>query len=138
MINTVCLCGSTRFMDHFNTANIELTSRGLSVITISMNLSRDDKGDQQDAALKNFLDLVHLNKILRADAAFIVGVPDDIYIGHSTAREILWANMQGKPCLEQRASWDSNYENIRYGGNDLSLVTKAKKVLGLIPALKAI
>lgn len=86
-MNTVCLCGSTRFVDQFHEANIELTKRGISVITIAMVVEPDKPG------LKELLDLVHFNKILRADAVVVVGTG---YIGHSTAREILWADMQDR------------------------------------------
>ena len=84
------MCGSTRYAAQFAEANVELTKRGLSVITVSMYLPRDMKtGDQKDQGLKDYLDLVHLNKILMADAIFVVG--EDGYIGRSTAKEILWA-----------------------------------------------
>lgn len=95
-INTVCLCGSTRYLEDFTAANVELTKRGLSVITISMALVGEQQKEQ--AALKELLDLVHFNKILRADAVVVVGAG---YVGFSTAREILWADMQGKPIYPQ-------------------------------------
>lgn len=91
-MNTVCLCGSTRFLNEFQEANIELTKLGLTVITISMAMPKQPENDKEDG-LKHLLDLVHLNKILKSDAIVVVG---DGYIGESTAREILWATMQGK------------------------------------------
>lgn len=97
--NTVCLCGSTRFQENFAQANIELTNRGLSVITISMAMPRRQlDGSHEESVQKEMLDLVHMNKILRADAVFVVGTG---YIGRSTAREILWAIMQGKMIVSQ-------------------------------------
>src|SRR5580700_11149100 len=94
-INTVCLCGSTKFLDAFAEANVELTRRGLSVLTISMALPKESgEVKAEEKPLKELLDLVHFNKILRSDAVVVVG---DGYIGFSTAREILWADMQGKP-----------------------------------------
>jgi hypothetical protein len=130
MNNTVCLCGSTRFIDDFNRANIELTKRGLSVITISMALPKNEQGSEEEVGLKKFLDLVHLNKILRADAIFVVG---DGYIGESTAREILWAEMHGKSIVEQRRchSWDNAAHCIRSSSWFSSIVPNAKRVLGL-------
>jgi len=117
-INTICLCGSTRFLDDFQRANIEFTARGLSVITISMALPRQPDGTHKESMLKHTLDLVHMNKILRSDAIFIVG---DGYIGLSTAREILWANMQNKAMLAQWTynddAWDRIVDEIRYGSD---------------------
>lgn len=130
--NTVCLCGSTRYLETFHTANVELTRRGLTVITISMALPRNEAGDQDDEALKELLDLVHFNKILRADAIFLVAN----YIGRSTAREVLWAEMQGKPIVEwARCSnnWDIAANSIRAGSWYPGVVAKAKQVLGLKP-----
>lgn len=93
MINTVTLCGSTRFAADFAECNRELTKRGISVITISFAAEKDVDGVEKEQGVKELLDLVHLNKILRSDAIVIVG---DGYIGFNTAREILWADMQGK------------------------------------------
>lgn len=94
-INTICLCGSTRFRAKFDEANRELTKRGLSVISISFALEKDAAGNEKEPAVKELLDLVHFNKILRADAVVIVSDASS-YIGFSTSREILWAEMQGK------------------------------------------
>lgn len=118
-INTITLCGSTRFLPQFQEANVELTRRGFSVMTISMALPRETqveiKGNQP---LKELLDLVHFNKILRADAIFVVH-DESQYIGFSTAREILWADMQGKSLfwmgdhLRDANPWDLHYADIR-------------------------
>jgi len=129
--NTVCLCGSTRFLKDFDEANRELTSRGLTVLTISMCLPKNEQGNEDDAALKELLDLVHLNKILRSDAVLIVG---DGYIGKSTAREILWAHMQGKSIVAQSdccRSWDNVAGAVRAGNWVTHIVPKAKEILGL-------
>src|SRR5258705_249348 len=114
MNTTVCLCGSTRFIEQFNKANIELSKRGLSVITISMCLPKNEQGTETEAALKELLDLVHLNKIMRADAVYVVG---EGYIGRSTAREILWAEMQSKPVIVQKTGhgWDQEAHCIKHG-----------------------
>jgi hypothetical protein len=106
-INTICLCGSTRYMADFQAANHELTKLGFSVITISMALPKESgEMKPEDQPLKELLDLVHFNKILRADAVLIVGVDTEVippkgYCGFSTAREALWADMQGKPIVCQ-------------------------------------
>ncbi len=103
MINTVCLCGSTRFIEGFHHVNRELTKRGYSVISISFAAEKDAAGNEKEQHVKELLDLVHFNKILRSDAVVIVG---DGYIGFSTAREILWAQMQGKPIFWARSDID--------------------------------
>jgi hypothetical protein len=130
MNTTVCLCGSTRFIEQFNTANIELSKRGLSVITISMCLPKNEQGTETEAALKELLDLVHLNKIMRADAVFIV---DDRDVGRSTAREILWAEMQNKPVIVRKPTygWDQEAHCIKHGVVDTYIYPKAREVLGL-------
>jgi len=97
-VNTVCLCGSTRFKRDFDKANRALTLQGLSVITISFAAEKDETGLEKEPAAKELLDLVHLNKILRSDAVLVVG---DGYVGFSTAREMLWADMHGKPLHAQ-------------------------------------
>lgn len=129
-MNTICLCGSTRFVADFQTANIELTKRGLAVITISMALPKNEQGSEDEASLKELLDLVHLNKILRADAVFVVG---DGYIGRSTARELLWAGMHSKPivCQASGKNWDQTAIALAAGYGDPIAVTRARAVLGL-------
>lgn len=132
MNNTVCLCGSTRFVEQFAQANIELSKRGLSVITISMCLPKNEQGTEVESALKELLDLVHLNKIMRADAVYVVG---DGYIGRSTAREILWAEMQGKPVIVRSPTylWDQEAHSVRHSIVDTYVYAKAREVLGLTP-----
>jgi hypothetical protein len=128
MNNTVCLCGSTKYLDAFHRANVELTKRGLSVITISMALPRNEDGSQEDAALKEMLDLVHFNKILRADAVFLVAD----YMGRSTAREVIWASMQGKPVIEwshQYDDWDMAAESIKSGSWRPGVIVDASRTL---------
>lgn len=130
MINTVCLCGSTRFLDEFHEANVELTKRGLSVVTISMCLPRNDQDAQEDANLKELLDLVHLNKILRSDAVFVVG---DGYVGRSTEREILWAEMQGRPVVARHPAynWNQEFTYVRCGILDNWIYVRDREVLGI-------
>jgi hypothetical protein len=145
-INTVCLCGSTRYLDDFATANIELTKRGFAVLSISMAMPKKGieevpaflakpgsvTSEEQSPGLKRLLDLVHLNKILRSDAVFVVG---DGYIGESTACEILWAEMHGKPIIWQRyfgvPDWEEVERRVRQGFSSPNVMTAARKVLGL-------
>jgi hypothetical protein len=115
MMNTVCLCGSTRFIELFDEANRELSKCGLTVISISMNLPTNEQHEQTDRFLKELLDLVHLNKILRSDAVFVLD--KDGYIGRSTAREIVWARMHDKPVIQysRMTSWSNGARNIQCG-----------------------
>ena len=128
-VNTVCLCGSTRFAHLFQEANVELSKRGFSVITISMAAEKDESGNEKEPALKEVLDLVHLNKILRSDAVFVVG---DGYVGFSTAREIIWADMQGKPVIWQSyvgRDYDDLVRRLRQGFHSPGVFDKARAVL---------
>lgn len=129
MSNTViCLCGSTRFLSDFETANKELTKLGLAIISISMVMPKQEAAGEE--ALKHLLDLVHLNKILRSDAVFIVG---NGYFGLSTAREILWAEMLNKPVISQWTthSWQNAAHCLRYGSFTTDIFPKARERLGL-------
>ena len=130
-LNSVCLCGSTRFLEDFRTANLELTSCGLTVVTMA---ATDEEGAgwvKTRPGKKTLFDLVHLNKILKTDAVVVVG---DGYIGESTSREILWANMQGKLIYEVRfaQTWEELARAI-YQGEDwessFHLIQKAKDIL---------
>jgi hypothetical protein len=134
-INTITLCGSTRFLSHFDAANIELTRQGLSVISISMALPKNEQGNEFEEGLKQYLDLVHFNKILRSDGIFIVGTG---YIGKSTAREILWAHMQNKAIVTEWAmnrynnKWEYAAASLRSGTQENEMVRQAKHVIGLL------
>lgn len=129
MALSVCLCGSTKFIDKFNEANIELTRRGFSVVTISMALPKREDGTEENEALKVLLDLVHLNKILMCDAVFIVSD----YMGFSTAREVVWASMHNKPIHMRIPSytWDQEAHTLRVDYCDTGILPKAKAILGL-------
>ena len=94
-------------------------------------LSKNAQRSEDESGLKELLDLVHLNQILRADAVLVVG---DGYIGHSTAREILWASMQGKPvhyCTSIRG-WGAVAKAVAEGHDNTELaVSAARQKLGL-------
>jgi hypothetical protein len=89
----VCLCGSTRFMQAFQNANLRETLAGKIVLSIGC----DTKSDQ-DLALgpvdKTALGLLHLFKIDLADEILVLNVGG--YVGESTQIEIDYARMQGK------------------------------------------
>ena len=89
----VCLCGSTRFMQAFQDANLRETLAGKIVLSIGCDAKSD-----QDLALgpvdKTILDLLHLFKIDLTDEILVLNV--DGYVGESTQREIDYARMVGK------------------------------------------
>src|ERR1700761_5564370 len=106
---TVCLCGSTKFMRDFESANVELTKRGHSVFTVSMALTGEKQRDSDEAfGLKVMLDLVHLDKVEKSDAVLVVGPG---YVGFSTAREVAWAAMKGVPVSTVKSR--ANFFNAR-------------------------
>lgn len=93
----ITLCGSTRFKEQYQTANTELSLRGHVVYTVSW--AKEDEsaatpGAQMDPIQKENLDLVHLAKILNSDAILVVH-DGSFYVGSSTRREIVWAQMNG-------------------------------------------
>jgi len=95
----VCLCGSTRFSEAFQKANLLETLAGNIVLTIGCDLRSDtvtfhDLSDEQRAEIKAQLDELHLSKIDLADEVLILNVNG--YIGESTRRELSYANQQGK------------------------------------------
>lgn len=109
----ITLCGSTRFKKEYQEANTRLSQAGHVVYTIAW--AKEDEsaatpGEKMDRITKENLDLVHLAKILNSDAIVIVGTVEDPkthnqvpYIGESTRREIVWAQMNGKQVYEYSA-----------------------------------
>jgi hypothetical protein len=89
----VCLCGSTRFSQAFQEANLRETLVGKFVLSIGC----DTKSDR-DLALgpvdKTALDLLHFFKIDLAHEVLVLNVGG--YIGESTRREIAYARRSGK------------------------------------------
>lgn len=95
----VCLCGSTRFFEAFQEANLKETLAGKIVLTIGCDTKAD--GDlfgamtpEELADLKTRLDELHLRKIDLADEVLTLNVGG--YIGVSTARELSYARETGK------------------------------------------
>lgn len=94
----ITLCGSTRFKDEFVRYNTELSLRGHIVYSIAW--AKEDEssatpGVKMDEKVKQNLYLVHLGKILNSDAIVVVSDGSN-YVGDSTRREIVWAQMNGK------------------------------------------
>jgi hypothetical protein len=89
----VCLCGSGRFRDAFETAEFNETLEGHIVLTIGCN-THDVARSTQLAPRKPFLDALHMRKIDLADEVLILNVGG--YIGESTSRELAYARQAGK------------------------------------------
>jgi len=87
----VCLCGSTRFKEAYETATKAETLRGK--VVLSVGFFGHVEGEPT-ADLKAMLDELHLRKIEMADEVFILNV--DGYIGKSTQAEIEYAGKIGK------------------------------------------
>lgn len=96
------LCGSTRFPDAFDLANMHLSMRGRIVISVGLKGHADEPrgarfltsdGDESTTE-KRDLDVLHLRKIDMADTIYVVNVGG--YVGSSTRREIAYARNQGK------------------------------------------
>lgn len=95
----VCLCGSTRFSEAYQEANLRETLAGRIVLTIGADMKSDhelfaDKSPDELAAIKDGLDKLHRYKIDLADEVLVLNV--DGYIGDSTQQEIEYAKRQGK------------------------------------------
>ncbi len=90
----VCLCGSTRFGQAFQEANLRETLTGKIVLTIGCSMQSDaelfkDATPEVLARIKSDLDELHKRKIDLADEVLILNI--DGYVGESTAGEIVYA-----------------------------------------------
>lgn len=95
-MTTVTLCGSSRFAQEFIDADVELSYKGLVVINMSVSSGNEEDNRNHTQAQKECLDLIHFQKILISDAILVLG---DGYIGYSTSREIIWADMLKKQII---------------------------------------
>ncbi len=88
----ITLCGSGRFKEQIFEAEMRLSKTGHTVYSFG------DKSvsyhSQEPNVDKHVLDLVHLDKICNSEAIGLIN--EGVYLGHSTAREILWGYIQGK------------------------------------------
>lgn len=96
----ITLCGSTRFRDHYEALNRELSLKGHTVYSVACFGHSGDELSQKEKAT---LDAVHLDKIDNSEAIVVINV--DGYIGDSTRREILHARSTGKMVLFLYPSW---------------------------------
>ena len=89
----VCLCGSTRFMEAFQEANLRETLAGRIVLSVGC----DTKSDAMlglSPEIKAMLDELHKRKIDLAHEILVLNVGG--YIGASTRSEIAYAKTEGK------------------------------------------
>ena len=89
----VCLCGSGRFRDAFETAEYRETLAGKIVLTIGCN-THDVARSEELQHFKPMLDELHLRKIDLADEILVLNIGG--YVGESTRREIVYATLAGK------------------------------------------
>lgn len=90
----VCLCGSTRFWETFQSENLRLTLEGCIVLSVgAATASDEDHGITKEQ--KVMLDELHKRKIDLADEVRILNVGD--YMGESTLSEYEYAVRNGKP-----------------------------------------
>src|SRR5215469_2128330 len=92
---TVCICGSTRFIQAWQDANLAETLAGKIVLSIGCNTKSDEElaSEMGIEINKEMLDVLHLFKIDRADEVLILNVGG--YVGESTRREIEYARRLG-------------------------------------------
>ncbi|MFE3037869.1 hypothetical protein ACFXKY_40210 [Streptomyces canus] len=92
----VAICGSTRFMNAMNEADLRETKAGRIVVKPGCDMKSPHElwSDPAEAeALKAQLDDLHRAKIRLADEVLVVGD----YIGDSTRAEITYARSLGRP-----------------------------------------
>jgi hypothetical protein len=89
----VCLCGSTRFYEHFQKANYDETMAGRIVLSVGFYPHAEKVAHGSDVGCtpeqKVALDELHKRKIDLADEVFVLNVGG--YIGDSTRSEIEYA-----------------------------------------------
>lgn len=95
----VCLCGSTRFSEAYQKANLQETLNGRIVLTIGCDLRSDldlfvSLTQEEQDQVKADLDELHLRKIDLADEVLILNVSG--YIGESTRKELEYAKAHDK------------------------------------------
>ena len=102
MTKVITLCGSTRFPQAFDLANMHLSMQGHVVIALGCFGHADlplgakfltSDGDETTPE-KQALDSLHFRKIDLSDEIFVINVGG--YIGSSTKREIAYAEAHGK------------------------------------------
>jgi hypothetical protein len=98
----VCLCGSTKYLSAFETANRDFTLAGYIVLSIGVDLKFRDldyiesiHSKEEREMIKDRLDRLHKAKIRLADEVFILNYNGE-HVGVSTRSEVLLAHSLGK------------------------------------------
>jgi hypothetical protein len=96
----ICLCGSSRFIDHMAVAAWELEKQGY--IVLQMHLlpawyTQHDDHQAEHEGVAEQMDALHLEKIKLADRVIVIAPDPTQYYGDSTKREIAFAQSIGKP-----------------------------------------
>lgn len=96
----VCLCGSTRFVDVFDTVSLEETLAGRIVLSIATTRAGEadlfaERSPAEQQELRDRLAALHLAKIDLADEILVLNVGG--YIGSQTRVEIEHAERTGTP-----------------------------------------
>lgn len=90
-MSIVTLCGSVQFRDLFDAAERELVEHGHVPLSCCWAFDREGISPPIKAAL----DAIHMQKIQLSDLVLVID--QDGYTGESTAREIAFAKLLGKP-----------------------------------------
>lgn len=98
----VTLCGSTRFYEHFQRANFDLTMRGIIVLSVGFYPHAEQAWGAKEHGesigvtpeQKAALDVLHFDKIRMSDGILVLNV--DGYVGESTRNEIACALAMSK------------------------------------------
>jgi hypothetical protein len=97
----VCLCGSTRFYEHFQRINFEKEMVGEIVLSVGFYPHSTNKMRGENISItpaqKAMLDEVHKRKIDLADYIYVLNIGG--YIGESTRSEIEYAILHNKPVI---------------------------------------
>lgn len=88
----VCLCGSTRFKEAYQQAQLEETLAGKIVLTVG--LLGHHEGLDMNGPVKAMLDELHLRKIDVAQEVLFLNVGG--YLGESSRRELIYARHRRK------------------------------------------
>ena len=108
----ITLCGSTRFPEAFDIANMHLTMQGYIVLSVGcFGHANRPRGSAHltshaDNGAKENLDKLHLDKIAMSDAVFVVNPGG--YVGDSTQNEIAYAKKNRKAVMFMFNPWLGN------------------------------
>lgn len=108
----ITICGSLKFEAEINHCHERLAMLGHTIYCMVVLPSQ--KGGNKDwytPEQKMKLDLIHLSKIEESDGIFVVDV--DGYIGESTKREIMWAEIRGKTVYYLSEQFDEELKLVK-------------------------